>query len=125
MWNWIQKITELSKKETPFILATITVSEGSTPRESGTKMIVLSSGKFFGTVGGGILEKSVMKDALACLAEKKSTTKFYTLCADTNQCCGGRVEVFLEIMNHKPTLYLFGAAHVGQSLCQVFVKMKH
>src|SRR5262249_41851309 len=47
-----------------------------------------------------------------------SRPRSYPLCFRTGQCCGGAVEAFFEIMNVGPTLYLFGAGHVGQSLCQ-------
>jgi xanthine dehydrogenase accessory factor len=29
------------------------------------------------------------------------------------------MELYMELINHNPSLYLFGAGHIGQSLCQV------
>ncbi len=34
-------------------IATITSAKGSTPREVGTKMVVLGDGSIHGTIGGG------------------------------------------------------------------------
>ena len=33
--------------------------------------------------------------------------------------CGGTMELYMEVVNNNPRLYLFGAGHVGQSLCRV------
>ncbi len=41
-------------------IATITKSEGSTPRGIGTMMAVLEDGSIHGTIGGGALEKRVI-----------------------------------------------------------------
>jgi len=29
------------------------------------------------------------------------------------------MELYMEVINHNPSLFLFGAGHIGQSLCQV------
>ena len=29
------------------------------------------------------------------------------------------MEMYMEVVNHNPSLYLFGAGHIGQALCQV------
>jgi xanthine dehydrogenase accessory factor len=41
--------------------------------------------------------------------------------ATAGQCCGGVVEMFVEVLNVGPTLYLFGAGHVGQAVCRTLV----
>ena len=87
-------------------------------------MIVLDDGEFEGTIGGGSLERLAIADAAACLASSKAAETFkYPLGAKAGQCCGGSVEVLVEVLvetfNTGPRLYLFGAGHVGQAISRV------
>jgi xanthine dehydrogenase accessory factor len=117
-WDWLSKAHELAGAGRPFALVTVTGGKGSTPRDCGAKLIVEPDGAFHGTVGGGRLEALVLEDARGFLAEAASGRKTYPLCFRTNQCCGGAVEIFVELLGLGPQLYLFGAGHVGQALCQ-------
>lgn len=118
MWNWLQKLTELKQRGESCALVTIVENRGSSPREAGAKMVVLPDGKFFGTIGGGNLEHQVLSDAQACLEECTPKRMRYVLCSKLGQCCGGVVEVFIEVMNTEPLAYIFGAGHVGQALAR-------
>lgn len=118
MWDWIGKAAELRQQGRPFALVTVLETKGSTPREAGAKMIVEPSGAFAGTIGGGQLEKIALDDARAALAGALGGTRRYPLCFRTGQCCGGSVEVLVELIGTGPILCLFGAGHVGQSLLQ-------
>lgn len=130
MWNWIQQAELLRSQGQRFVLATVTRITGSTPRETGAKLIVLPTGQFFGTVGGGNFESLVIADAIRMMDAKKECALHeprlskgaqvmkYPLGAKTGQCCGGVMEVLLEPINTGPHLYLFGAGHVGQAVCK-------
>jgi xanthine dehydrogenase accessory factor len=118
-WDWVGKAAQLQAEGAPFIAVTLIGAKGSTPRAPGAKMLVAADGRFFGTIGGGQLELLLLEDARKYLSEAiGAATRNYPLCFRTGQCCGGAVEAFFEILNVGPTLYLFGAGHVGQSLCQ-------
>jgi xanthine dehydrogenase accessory factor len=119
VWDWIKKLDELSRDGRPLALVTVTHVAGSTPCAPGAKMIVLGDGSFFGTVGGGHLEKLTIADAAKCATEGDSRSFKYTLGAQAGQCCGGVVELFVEAVGLHPRLYLFGAGHVAQALCRV------
>lgn len=116
MWDWIEKAAELQAGGTPFVLATIVRVAGSTPRESGAKMIVLPDGSSFGTVGGGRLEQLALNDARACMAAGEARLVRYPLVELEGHLCGGHAEVFFDVIGDRPDLYLFGAGHVGQAL---------
>ncbi|MEE2743258.1 MAG: xanthine dehydrogenase accessory protein XdhC [Bdellovibrionota bacterium] len=116
MWNWIKKLSDLEDSHQDFALITTIQIGGSTPREIGSKMIVLPDGNFFGTIGGGNLEKQVIESAKRCLEEGQSSTLSFSLGAKTGQCCGGVVEVFIDSVITSPRVYIFGAGHVGQAL---------
>lgn len=119
MWDWIGKSQELRNQGRQFALVTIVDTKGSSPRDAGAKMIVLLDGSFFGTIGGGQLEHLAIEDAVQALAESVNGSKKYPLCFRAGQCCGGGVEVYIELIGVCPQLYIFGAGHVGQSVAKV------
>ena len=121
MWDWIKKCSELEKSGQNFALLTTTQTGGSTPREVGSKMIVLTDGTFYGTIGGGNLEKQIIKTAQNCILENKSSSFSFNLGIKTGQCCGGVVEIFIDVIQCQPKVFIFGAGHVGQNLANTLV----
>ena len=121
MWNWIKKCSELEKLGQDFALLTTTQTGGSTPREVGSKMIVLPDGSFYGTIGGGNLENQIIKTAQKCILESMSSSFSFNLGAKTGQCCGGVVEIFIDVVQCQPKVFIFGAGHVGQNLANTLV----
>lgn len=120
MWNWISKLEEFRAQGMPVVVVTVAQCMGSTPRETGAKMLVLKDGRFFGTIGGGHLEELALQDAAKCFENSKSQVLKYPLGAKTGQCCGGSVELLFEVVNVGPRIYVFGAGHVGQAVCKTF-----
>lgn len=119
MWDWVGKCAELQHEGVRFVVLTIAQVVGSVPREVGAKMIVLENGQFFGTVGGGGLEKNAIEQALRLLGEGGSHVARISLTPEHGHACGGTVEVLFEVMNQKPRVYICGVGHVGQALCRV------
>ena len=114
-----QALAELEKNNEAAALCTVVKSEGSTPRHTGSKMLVYSDGKFIGTVGGGELESRVIKAALDSLNNAKAQTLSYTM-ADPARgdpgVCGGTVEVFVEPILPPATVVVIGGGHVGKAV---------
>ena len=50
-------------------LVTVTAVDGSTPRDTGARMLVFPDGAIDGTVGGGKLEALCIEEAVAALGE--------------------------------------------------------
>jgi xanthine dehydrogenase accessory factor len=100
-------------------MVTVVKVEGSTPRDTGAKMLVTSEGLAWGSIGGGKLEALAIEDAKASLGKGEPSYQSYPLCVKAGQCCGGNTEVFIEVLGRGPLLYLFGAGHVGRALCHV------
>lgn len=119
MADWIRKLSQLVDAREPVAVVTVIGTSGSTPREVGAKMLVQADGRFTGTIGGGQLEHRVIEDARSSLARGETRTLRYPLGAKAGQCCGGVMDLLVESLNAGPRLYLFGAGHVGQALCQV------
>ncbi len=119
MWNWVEKCYELQRAGKRFVVLTIAQVIGSVPREVGAKMIVLDDGTFFGTVGGGGLEKNALAAAKKYLNEGGQHVTRMALTPEEGHACGGTVEVLFEVINVSPRVFVFGVGHVGQALCRV------
>jgi xanthine dehydrogenase accessory factor len=93
-------IIEAAGKNRGAVLATLIKQTGSTPREAGTRFVVLDDGTFHGTIGGGLFEARVIEEAQKVMgAGRPSRFRFRltgTDVADTDMLCGGEGEVFLE-----------------------------
>jgi xanthine dehydrogenase accessory factor len=104
-------------------LITITASNGSTPQRVGAKMLVFADGRTVGTIGGGCYEHDALGKAREALRTRKAVTARYDLNDDfaeeTGLVCGGQMEVFIEPLEAPPSLYIFGAGHVGYYLGRV------
>ncbi len=116
MYKLYQRIIDAQKDNLRVALCVVVNTKGSTPREQGAKMLVYSNGDIFGSIGGGELEKSVIKNALKSLRSGKAELFKHDLLHQHNMCCGGSVEIFIEPIMEKDKLYIFGAGHTGQAL---------
>jgi len=58
----------LLARHEPFVLVTLVSKQGSAPRSAGARMLVRRDGTIAGTVGGGLLEATVMREAADVLA---------------------------------------------------------
>ena len=88
--------------QTPAVLATIVSRHGSTPREVGSKMLVLPEGRAVGSVGGGIMEYRIQQLAGKMLAGAEAPAQLADLTTDGTgddaaiAACGGSMQVFLQ-----------------------------
>lgn len=106
------------------ILVTITATQGSTPRESGTWMMVTKAGTQ-GTIGGGQLEYMAIDQARQMLRRGELHHSMnIPLGPEIGQCCGGRVMLDLTRVEQvppapiRPDVLIFGAGHTGRALAR-------
>lgn len=112
-------LAELSRDGIAAALCTIVFTSGSTPRKAGSKMIVRSDGKTFGSVGGGKLELQVREDALKAVDSGATLLKTYSTGEDNDMHCYGECQVFIDPLPNNFPLVIFGAGHVGQALAGI------
>lgn len=95
-----QHIAEIITCEEPFALATILTNQGSTPRTSGSKMIVLKDRTIHGTIGGGLVEAMVMDACIDSIERRQCTIREFTLDQELkdglDMVCGGALSVLIE-----------------------------
>jgi len=123
-----QEIVRIKSKGKAAAVATIISIKGSTPRETGSKMIIKNDGTIFGSIGGGNLEALVCQEALKAMEEKKSKVLHFDLTGEgpdegesieTGMICGGDVDILIEPIFSEPTLYIFGAGHISLYLSKI------
>jgi xanthine dehydrogenase accessory factor len=114
-----QALAELERDNRAGALCMVVRSKGSTPRHTGSKMLVYQDGSIVGTVGGGEMENRVIREALAAVQEGRPRLLEYSM-ADPERgdpgVCGGQVEVYVEPLLPKPTLVVIGSGHVGKAV---------
>ncbi len=101
----------LDKKES-FAIATIVSHKGSTPRTSGSKMIITGDGRIKGTIGGGLLEARVMEKAVENIKSNVSSFLPFDLTsgdvASMDMICGGQANILIDqIRPDKETIHIF------------------
>ncbi|MFO8045266.1 MAG: xanthine dehydrogenase accessory protein XdhC [Halomonas sp.] len=123
--SWHAALHRLQRDGVPHALATQVTSAGSTPREPGTRMVITADA-VFDTLGGGTFEYQVIEAARARLAgaqgdsEGGMSLEAFSLGGRSGQCCGGFVNVLLEVFSGSTaTLAIFGAGHVGTELVRL------
>jgi len=116
--NWNQASLQLNQRGQGYVLITIIGVTGSTPRNSGTKMVV-SQNETFDTIGGGHLEYKAIKQARKLLATNQDcqSIEHFQLGSQLGQCCGGNASILFECFAANTIhIAVFGAGHVGQAL---------
>jgi xanthine dehydrogenase accessory factor len=95
-------------------LATVIKASGSTPQQPGARMLLLPDGSCVGTVGGGAIEHAIVEELRLVARGGRPRLIARDLTRDLGMCCGGRMEVFVEPIEGRPRLVLFGAGHVAK-----------
>jgi xanthine dehydrogenase accessory factor len=99
-----------------FALLTVVETRGSTPRKSGAHILLAEDGASVGTLGGGAIEHEALEQARAVLARGGTALFQRQLSQDLGMCCGGEMSIFIEAVEPKPRLFVFGAGYIGKPL---------
>lgn len=113
--NIYREIIDLCNRGEAFAVATVVESIGSTPGKPGAKMIIKKDGTTIGTVGGGEVEFSVIKEGINVLSSEIPRLIEY----GKEMQCGGKMKIFVEPILTDPVLYIFGAGHIGRALSKI------
>jgi len=86
------------------VLATVIQTWGSSPRPTGSRMIINEKGDFSGSVSGGCVESAVVRESMDLIKDNKEFKKIEFRVSDESAweiglACGGEIEVYLEKIN--------------------------
>ena len=92
------------KSKQKVVLATVIQTWGSSPLQTGSKMIINEKGNFSGSVSGGCVETSVIKESIDLIKSKKNFKKLEFEVSNENAwniglACGGKIQIFIEQIN--------------------------
>ena len=128
--SFYEQVVALEREGTAFVLVILAESLGSTPQDTGAKMLVTTAGLHTGTIGGGKVEAKAIAVAQELLAGNTATPQFvkWALRTDVGMTCGGSVKIYLEPhpaggVGAAWPIWIFGAGHVVQALVPVLAPL--
>ena len=126
--SFYEQIVALEHESAAFVVVTLVEALGSTPQDTGAKMIVTAAGRHAGTIGGGRVEAQAIALAQELLGQPAPTPTFvnWTLKGDVGMTCGGAVKLFFEPSAGAGAAWpiaIFGAGHVAQALVRVLLPL--
>jgi len=130
--TFYEQLVALERAGTGFVLVTLVESLGSTPQDTGAKMLVTAAGLHAGTIGGGRVEAKALalaQEILAANGPDRGQPRFvnWTLKSDVGMTCGGAVKLYFEPHPaHEAAAWsiaIFGAGHVAQALLPVLIPL--
>ncbi len=128
--RFYEQLAALEREGAGFVLVILAEALGSTPQDTGAKMLVTAAGLHAGTVGGGKVEAKAISVAQEMLTAGGVAPRFvnWTLKGDVGMTCGGSVKLYFE--PHPPggagaawPIWIFGAGHVVQALVPVLAPL--
>ncbi len=96
----LSEVLELLERGQDFALVKLGAESGSTPRAAGAEMLVRRDGTIAGTIGGGLLELTMMKAAVETLERGVSQVTSLALSgtdlgSEEKMVCGGSADVLI------------------------------
>jgi len=117
------RLTRLLGEGRGAVLCTLIEKAGSGPRDVGAKMLVDPDGGIVGTIGGGGMERRLVREALEALREGRPRTIVFALGIEArggavgiDSKCGGEVKVLLDVIKPDPRLIIVGSGHIAKPL---------
>lgn len=118
--GFFSEVDGILKSGVPVALITLIKTKGSTPRHEGAKMAVLIDGRTIGTVGGGPVEALLIARAIILLKSGETEIIEHILTVkEAGVACGGSLKALIEPLRRMPSLYIYGAGHIGIALCRI------
>jgi xanthine dehydrogenase accessory factor len=111
--QWVEAAAAYLSQHAAVARVTVIALRGSAPREPGATMLVALDGTL-GTIGGGRLEWQAIHAARELLRNRDAAPvriDDLILGPDLGQCCGGRVELWLERLTRRDLPWLREATH--------------
>ena len=100
----LEEANDWIKANQKVVLATVIQTWGSSPRPTGSRMIVNEKGDFSGSVSGGCVESAVVRECTGIIKDNKLFKKIEFKVSNESAwevglACGGEIAIFLEQIN--------------------------
>ena len=117
--NIYQEIIRIQESGEGAALCILISVDGSAPQIASAKMIVKESGEILGTVGGGAIENKLAELSLEVINSQQAKTVKLNLVTDLNMACGGQVQAYIEPIEGRDHLIIYGAGHIALPTCSI------
>ncbi len=111
-----RQCTQLLDQGQSGVVATLVARSGSGAREVGSKMLITAQGITTGSLGGGTVDTTVIREAQQVLDTGKPVLLTIEPELQGIDRCGSTVQVFLEPLTNGATVFIIGAGHVGRAV---------
>jgi len=105
------------------VVASVIESAGSVPQGSGAAMAISEDGPTCGTVGGGCVERYIVKSARAVFKDGKTKVEEFNLGDDSwsgiGMSCGGKLKMLMQLVEPRERLIIFGSGGIAKSCAQI------
>ena len=117
-----EEIVSLRARGMRAALAIIVARQGASPRRDAAKMLVCEDGRQIGSVGGGLVEADVLRQAKEVMDTGKPRLLSFDLSGIDHDeralVCGGSMQIYIDPVLPAPELVIFGAGHVATAVAQ-------
>tara|TARA_B100002052_G_C15686892_1_gene508812 strand:- start:329 stop:658 length:330 start_codon:yes stop_codon:yes gene_type:complete len=102
--NILEEANTWIKSNKKVVLATVIQTWGSSPLQTGSKMIIDEKGNFSGSVSGGCVETSVISESIELIKNNNQFKKLEFKVSNENAwdiglACGGEIKIYIEKIN--------------------------
>ena len=102
--NILEEANTWIKSNKKVVLATVIQTWGSSPLQTGSKMIIDEKGNFSGSVSGGCVETSVISESIELIKNNNQFKKLEFKVSNENAwqvglACGGEISIYIEQIN--------------------------
>jgi len=116
----LRRLMEMVENDEPVAVVTVLEAKGSAPGKPGFKMLVDLKGSTVGTVGGGLIEATLIRDAVEAIKENTPKIGIYKLDQESagglGMLCGGEITAFIDVIAPQESLLIIGAGHIARPL---------
>ncbi len=117
--SFYQEIVTLLEKGKTGVVATLVARSGSGARKVGSKMLITDSDATMGSLGGGLVDATVISRAREVLLSGEPLLLRIEPDLEGKDVCGSAVQVFLEPVSSTPGVVIIGAGHVGRATASI------
>jgi len=111
---------DLLDRREPAVLITVVQAPAGRSLETGQKALLYAGGALSDPLGGGDLEKAIVRDGLRALEQESAGLRIYSPSGDPATKRGrGTIRVYLEPLIPRDRLVLVGAGHVALAVARI------
>lgn len=119
----LELVTRAIDEGKTVVLATIVSADQGVHSLQGLKLAIDQGGETAGSLGEQALDKEVINLCFQAMKEERSTLVHHFMSKDlaTREGiqAGGKLDIFLDLIEAPPSMVIFGAGHIAQPLCRI------